>query len=315
MISMRFSIITCLFFLVLFIQPVAAEEAELELEMGLVKIMRAGKALVFNEKGSKIPLLLKDEIQTGANSKAQIRLPGKDETIKLGSRSFFGLDNLTENQTQVSLLTGKGQFKVTPRKSARKPLRQKGKRRNRFKIRTVTAVVGVRGTEFVLGTSGSQTNLLTISGLVTIAPVEAPEIEVEVPENQASQVQQGLAPTPPIPVAAEVQEQIIQEDSPQVFNVVDYPPAPTIEKAREEQQSQQESEDQNEEQEQEEQEEVESEETVEEQETSIIQESPLEELPLDLDSLEEVQEQLDKTQEEVIEKEKQKVLELEIERE
>jgi hypothetical protein len=36
---------------------------------------------------------------------------------------------------------------------------------------------------------------------------------------------------------------------------------------------------------------------------------------LDLDSLEEVQEQLDKTQEEVIEKEKQKVLELEIERE
>ena len=312
---MRFSIITCLFFLILFIQPVAAEEAELELEMGLVKIMRAGKALVFNEKGSKIPLLLKDEIQTGANSKAQIRLPGKDETIKLGSRSFFGLDNLTEDQTQVSLLTGKGQFKVTPRKSARKPLRQKGKRRNRFKIRTVTAVVGVRGTEFVLGTSGSQTNLLTISGLVTIAPVEAPEIEVEVPENQASQVQQGLAPTPPIPVAAEVQEQIIQEDSPQVFNVVDYPPAPTIEKAREEQQSQQESEDQNEEQEQEEQEEVESEETVEEQETSIIQESPLEELPLDLDSLEDVQEQLDKTQEEVIEKEKQKVLELEIERE
>jgi len=325
---MRFSIITCLFFLVLFIQPVAAEEAELELEMGLVKIMRAGKALVFNEKGSKIPLLLKDEIQTGANSKAQIRLPGKDETIKLGSRSFFGLDNLTENQTQVSLLTGKGQFKVTPRKSARKPLRQKGKRRNRFKIRTVTAVVGVRGTEFVLGTSGSQTNLLTISGLVTIAPVEAPEIEVEVPENQASQVQQGLAPTPPIPVAAEVQEQIIQEDSPQVFNVVDYPPAPTIEKAREEQQSQQESEDQNEEQEQEEEEQeqneeqeqeqqegVENEETVEEQETSIIQESPLEELPLDLESLEEVQEQLDKTQEEVIEKEKQKVLELEIERE
>ena len=312
---MRFSIITCLFFLVLFIQPVAAEEAELELEMGLVKIMRAGKALVFNEKGSKIPLLLKDEIQTGANSKAQIRLPGKDETIKLGSRSFFGLDNLTEDQTQVSLLTGKGQFKVTPRKSARKPLRQKGKRRNRFKIRTVTAVVGVRGTEFVLGTSGSQTNLLTISGLVTIAPVEAPEIEVEVPENQASQVQQGLAPTPPIPVAAEVQEQIIQEDSPQVFNVVDYPPAPSIEKAREEQQSQQESEDQNEEQEQEEQEEVESEETVEEQETSIIQESPLEELPLDLDSLEDVQEQLEKTQEEVIEKEKQKVLELEIERE
>ena len=150
---------------------------------------------------------------------------------------------------------------------------------------------------------------------MTVPPVEAPEIEVEVPETRASQVQQGRAPTPPIPVAGGVQEQTIQEDSPQVFKGVDSPPAPTIEKAREEQQSQQESEDQNEEQEQEEQEEVESEETVEEQETSLIQESPLDELPLDLDSLEEVQEQLDKTQEEVIEKEKQKVLELEIERE
>ena len=114
---MRFSIITCLFFLVLFIQPVAAEEAELELEMGLVKIMRAGKALVFNEKGSKIPLLLKDEIQTG-EFQGTDPVTRKDETIKLGSRSFFGLDNLTEDQTQVSLLTGKGQFKVTPRKSA-----------------------------------------------------------------------------------------------------------------------------------------------------------------------------------------------------
>ena len=160
---MRFSIFTCLFFLVLFIQPVAAEEAELELEMGLVKIMRAGKALVFSEKGSKIPLLLKDEIQTGANSKAQIRLPGKDETVKLGSRSFFGLDNLTEDQTQVSLLTGKGQFNVTLRKSARKPLREKGKRRNRFKIRSI-----LRPTR-----SNDRCRKLVLSSTVTLASLRS----------------------------------------------------------------------------------------------------------------------------------------------
>ncbi|GIS36616.1 MAG: hypothetical protein Ct9H90mP8_0360 [Pseudomonadota bacterium] len=145
-------------------------------------------------------------------------------------------------------------------------------------------------------------------------PREKPEIEVEVPENPHRRFSRDW-PDPPIPVAAEVQEQIIQEDSPQVFNVVDFPPHPHR-KRREDSSHSRETEDQNEEQEQEEeQEEVESEETVEEQETSLIQESPLEELPLDLDSLEEVQEQLDKTQEEVIEKEKQKVLELEIERE
>ena len=112
---MRFSTITCLFFLILFIHPVVGEEAELELELGLVKIMRAGKALVFSEKGSKIPLLLKDEIQTGANSKAQIRLPGKDETIKLGSRSFFGLDNLTE-PIYCNLLSNQLLMKVLDKK-------------------------------------------------------------------------------------------------------------------------------------------------------------------------------------------------------
>ena len=305
---MQRNISTILLFWVLLSFPVFAEEVELELKLGLVKIMRAGKVMIFSEKGSKIPLQLKDQVQTGASSKALIRLPKKNETIQLGSRSFFGLDNLTEDQTKVSLLTGKGQFKVTPKKFARKTIRRKGRKRDRFKIRTVTAVVGVRGTEFVLGASGSQTNLLTITGLVTIAPVEAPDIEVEVPENQASQVQQGLAPTPPVPVAPEIQEQIVQDDSPQVFNVVDYPPAPTIEKAREEQQSkQQESDNKGDGQE--------KEETVEEKESPPTQEPKLEEIPLDLNSLEEVQEQLEKTKEEVIEKDRQKILELNIERE
>ena len=315
---MKCSISTILLFLFLLTFHVFAEEVELELELGLVKIMRAGQVMVFSKIGSKIPLQLKDDVQTGAGSKAIIRLPKKDETIQLGSRSFFGLDNLTEDQTKVSLLTGKGQFKVTPKKSARKTIRRKGRKRDRFKIRTVTAVVGVRGTEFVLGASGSQTNLLTITGLVTIAPVEAPDIEVEVPGNQVSQVQQGLAPTPPVPVAPEIQEQIVQDDSPQVFNVVDYPPAPTIEKAREEQQSKQQESDNKEdsqEKEETEKEETEKEETVGEKESPPTQEPKLEEFPLDLNSLEEVQEQLEKTKEEVIEKDRQKILELNIERE
>ena len=312
---MQRSLSNLIIFLILFAFPIVlfGEEAELELERGLVKIMRAGQVLVFSKKGSKIPLLLKDEVQTGASSNALIRLPKKDETIKLGSRSFFGLDNLTEDQTNVSLLTGKGQFKVTQKKTVRKSLRRKGKKRDRFKIRTVTAVVGVRGTEFVLGASGSQTNLLTLSGMVTIAPLEAPEIEVEVPENQASQVQQGHAPTPPVPIAPEIQEQIVQEDSPQAFNVVDYPPAPTIDKARQEQQSQ-EQETENKEDTQE-QDSSDDKEVLEENEASPSEESLLEELPMDLNALDNIQEELDKTKEEIIEKEKQKILELEIERE
>ena len=109
---MRFSIITCLFFLVLFIQPVAAEEAELELEMGLVKIMRAGKPW-FSTKGLKNPLYSKTKSRL-VQFKAQSGYPEKMKRLSWVP-DLFGLDNLTEDQTQVSLLTGKGQFKVTPR--------------------------------------------------------------------------------------------------------------------------------------------------------------------------------------------------------
>ena len=47
---------------------------------------------------------------------AQIRLPGKDETIKLGSRSFFGLDNLNltfqsgYSWSKSQVVTGVGRY-------------------------------------------------------------------------------------------------------------------------------------------------------------------------------------------------------------
>ena len=48
---MQRNISTILLFWVLLTFPVFAEEVELELKLGLVKIMRAGQVMIFSEKG------------------------------------------------------------------------------------------------------------------------------------------------------------------------------------------------------------------------------------------------------------------------
>ena len=236
---MRFFPVTLLILCFLAGLPLKSSSAEVVLQFGFVKIMRGTEVLFHNTRGTSVPLEINDRIQTGSATKAEIFLRGREESIKLGSRSFFGYDNLSEEQTQVSLLTGKGQFNVSRTSTKTASLKKKSRRKS-FKVRTVTAVISVRGTEFVLGTSGTQTNLLTLSGSVGLAPVEAPEIEVEVPENQASQVQKGMAPTKPVNVPPEVQKQIVSQDSPKVFNVVQFPPAMSIEQATQEKKEKQE---------------------------------------------------------------------------
>ena len=318
---MRFFPVTLLIISLLAGLPFKSFSAEVVLQFGFVKIMRGTEVLFHNTRGTSVPLEINDRIQTGSATKAEIFLRGREESIKLGSRSFFGYDNLSEEQTQVSLLTGKGQFNVSRTSTKTASLKKKSRRKS-FKVRTVTAVIGVRGTEFVLGTSGTQTNLLTLSGSVGLAPLEAPEIEVEVPENQASQVQKGMAPTKPVNVPPEVQKQIVSQDSPKVFNVVQFPPAMSIDQAKQEKQKE-------EEQKEEEQEEGEQEEGEKEQEQQApADEQPSQnepppppespqmiELPVDLTPLENLQKQLDKTKQDIIQKESHKTLEIKIQRE
>ncbi len=324
---MRFFPITLLFFFFLAGFPLKSFSAELVLQFGFVKIMRGMEVLFHSTSGTSVPLEINDRIQTGSATKAEIFLRGREESIKLGSRSFFGYDNLSEEQTQVSLLTGKGQFNVSRTSTKTASLKKKSRRKS-FKVRTVTAVIGVIGTEFVLGTSGTQTNLLTLSGSVGLAPLEAPEIEVEVPENQASQVQKGMAPTKPVNVPPELQKQIVSQDSPKVFNVVQFPPAMSIDQAKQEKKEKEE-EQKEEEQKEEEQKEEEQEEGEKEQEQQApADEQPSQnepppppeslemiELPVDLTPLENLQKQLDKTKQDIIQKESHKTLEIKIQRE
>ena len=193
---------------------VSAQVADLELRKGLVKIIRGDDVQIINKLGFKLPLLNGDRVQTGANSKAVITLIFSKEVIQLSSRSFFEVDDVNEVQSKIALLTGKGQFKIPKNKLKRKS------KKPYFKVRTVTALIGVKGTEFVMGTGNEQTSLLTLSGEVTMAPVSAPDIEVVIPQNQASTVVVGSAPTKPVTVPPETRANIVSSDSPETFKQV-----------------------------------------------------------------------------------------------
>ena len=61
-----------------------------------------------------------------------------------------------------------------------------------------------------------------------------PDIEIEVPANQASTIQQNSTPTAPVEVAPKMREQILKADSPKAFNNVKFGEAVNPEEVRKE---------------------------------------------------------------------------------
>jgi len=214
---MKKNILLFAFFLLIFpsLQIWAAPVGELSLEKGLVKVRRNNIDTVYRDPGQTVFVENKDEIQTGFNSKVIIKLTGKDEAIELYSASFFVVTAVDQEQSEVFLPTGKARFKVT----ARKPLKRG---RRRFRLRTANALIGVKGTEFVVGASDGDTSLLTLSGSVSFASLAAPDIEVEVGANQASKIKQANPPTVPVVVPPKVREEVIESDSPEAFDNVEF---------------------------------------------------------------------------------------------
>ena len=185
--------IRILFLFVLFltfvsVAPLQAQQGLLMLVKGSVKVIGPERTSLLRKPGAKIALKANDRVQTGKDTFAKIKIKGKPEIIELTSRAFFRMGKITRQTSSISLLTGKARFKIKGK------LKKKSKRK-RFQIRTVTALVGVKGTDFVVGASNTQTSLLTISGTVSVAPVSMPDIEIEVPANQASTVQKNSTPT------------------------------------------------------------------------------------------------------------------------
>ncbi len=257
----------------------AASEVQLYLETGRVKVKNQGKVRFLSHSDPLNPLIVElelgEQVLTGKNTRARIEMRGKEEEIRLRVDTLFKVNSLDLDQTEVEMPTGKARFKI------KRKLNRKKKQRRKFNVRTVTALVGVRGTEFVMGTSGASTSLLTLAGSVEMAAVAAPEIKVEVSIGEASKLDVGKAPTPPITVPPALQNSIVESDSADTFGEVSFPPAQDLEEAvaeqKEKEEAQKEEEQEEEEQEEEEQEEEEQEEEEQEKQTeesSAEEESP-----------------------------------------
>ena len=256
----------------------AASEVQLYLETGRVKVKNQGKVRFLSHSDPLNPLIVElelgEQVLTGKNTRARIKMRGKEEEIRLRVDTLFKVNSLDSDQTEVEMPTGKARFKI------KRKLNRKKKQRRKFNVRTVTALIGVRGTEFVMGTSGASTSLLTLAGSVEMAAVAAPEIKVEVSIGEASKLDVGKAPTPPISVPPALQNSIVESDSAETFGEVSFPPAQDLEEAvaeqKEKEEAQKEEAQKEEEQQEEQEEEQEEEEQQEEQteESSADEESP-----------------------------------------
>ena len=141
--KIRILFLFVLFLTFVFVAPLQAQQGLLMLVKGSVKVIGPERTSLLRKPGAKIALKANDRVQTGKDTFAKIKIKGKPEIIELTSRAFFRMGKITRQTSSISLLTGKARFKIKGK------LKKKSKSK-RFQIRTVTALVGVKGTDFVV---------------------------------------------------------------------------------------------------------------------------------------------------------------------
>ena len=205
----------------------------MELHSGSVKLLREGKSRIIKTAGEKLQLLANDRLQTGENTDISLYLKDGEDTVKLYSNSFFKLDDSSDEGNSVALLIGRLDFSVKPltdssaveedsadnfekkteqgeMNSEEFAAKLKGnlakleksklsRKKKRFELRTVSALIGVRGTDGKCRTNPNLpdpvTELGTTDGQVELSSVEAPDSVTTVSAGQYSQVKEGSYPS------------------------------------------------------------------------------------------------------------------------
>ena len=296
------------FFLLSPILLQAQSADHLELHQGSVKLLREGRSHYLWKQGLKLKLLPGDRLHTGSGTRVSLKFKEGTENIDLFSHAFFAVEGVSEEQRNVALLVGKGNFALPPapeqeevaetsemeeqpiseemelnnsakssseaeesqkeevqgtnkttetvlqsdksisdemkkaspartqKKIAGSSKRKRGgllARKKRFKVRTVSAVVGVRGTEFVVAATEDSTNVLTVTGEVTLASAELPEYEITLPKSSVSKVTEGRTPSQPVSVPILEQQQIMDSASIEGFQEVEFGPTQAVEAIQE----------------------------------------------------------------------------------
>ena len=194
-----------LLILLVFLVPLTglgASIGELDLKNGKVVVHRKGKSFTLAKPG-KTSIEQGDKVRTGKFTKAFLYLKAKKDEIQLFSSSFISVDTLSAKDTKIGFPFGKVKFKVNPKAKA-------GASR-RFRVRTVSALIGVKGTEFLVLTDGASTAVATLAGVVELASVAQPDISVDITKGKISKVHKGTPPTKPVVLSAKVKKALMTE--------------------------------------------------------------------------------------------------------
>jgi len=94
----------------------AASEVQLYLETGRVKVKNQGKVRFLSHSDPLNPLIVElelgEQVLTGKNTRARIKMRGKEEEIRLRVDTLFKVNSLDSDQTEVEMPTGKARFKI-----------------------------------------------------------------------------------------------------------------------------------------------------------------------------------------------------------
>ena len=264
----------------LFFQSAAwSVQNSLELHSGTVKIIRSGKSQILQKAGETYSLSANDRLQTGENTQVTLYLNDRDNMVKLFSHSFFKLDDISEQENNVVLFTGKANFSVKPLPGSSgagedeskigtkdKPTAREFKdklggelkgslaklekskisrKKKRFKVRTVSAVIGVRGTKFILATgsfSPNRADLLVLpekepgtKSEATLANTKLSEYEEKVGPGEVSRVVEDRGPTVSVTISPEEIARIAEADGPDSFQGVEFGLSESIDSIKERQ--------------------------------------------------------------------------------
>ena len=264
----------------LFFQSAAwSVQNSLELHSGTVKIIRNGKSQILQKAGETYSLSANDRLQTGENTQVTLYLNDRDNMVKLFSHSFFKLDDISEQENNVALFTGKANFSVKPLpgssgagedeskigkkdKATTRELKSKlggdlkgkleklrksmlSRKKKGFKVRTVSAVIGVRGTKFVLATgsfSPNRADLLVLpekepgtKSEATLANTKLSEYEEKVGPGEVSRVVEDRGPTVSVTISPEEIARITGADGPDSFQGVEFGLSESIDSIKERQ--------------------------------------------------------------------------------
>jgi hypothetical protein len=138
-----------------------------------------------------------DKLITSENQTADLAFLSKDD-IKVSGSSEFIIDEYHQIEDKISFnFMGKIRAKLKKRK-------KKGK----IKFKTVTALIGVKGTDFVANASEAFSEVATVEGLVGISDPSGAG-EVDVAEGMMTSVAAGELPKEPVPIPPERMKQLL----------------------------------------------------------------------------------------------------------